>query len=465
MRKVFALLVVLSTVNSFAQDKCECSRVLDQLIVKVETEYPGFKDATKDASRYGSFKNDLLASLNTSNKRDCIDILKKYLGYFKNPGHLNIFKKGEGKIPQIDTIDIDVAAFNEHLKATKDDIEGIWTSDGYKLGIVRLDGDYVAFVISSKSKSWKPKEVKFKLKAGGEAIYYWGDHTQENDTYSIYKYRIIHFNGIEASFVKEFSSPAVTREQTAEELNEVDGLYLKPISAKTLLMKIPSFNSAFTDRIKGILESKKRLLDRYDNLIIDVRGNGGGTSMSYKPIMPYIYTNPIRHLSGDYLVTRTLIDGLSNWANNEADPIKDADEIRGVKSDIQRMEGHIGEFVPYSPEGLFGFTTLGSTLARPKNVAILVDRKCGSATEMFLLDAKQCKKVKILGTPTGGAVDYVDVREFGLDCKDYDLYMPTVRMMRVSDYPLDNIGIQPDIYMDRYITDWVQYAKEYLEGR
>jgi hypothetical protein len=36
-------------------------------------------------------------------------------------------------------------------------------------------------------------------------------------------------------------------------------------------------------------------------------------------------------------------------------------------------------------------------------------------------------------------------------------------MMRLPDYPIDNIGIQPDIFLDRFVNDWIEYAKNYLE--
>jgi hypothetical protein len=35
--------------------------------------------------------------------------------------------------------------------------------------------------------------------------------------------------------------------------------------------------------------------------------------------------------------------------------------------------------------------------------------------------------------------------------------------MRLPDYPIDNIGIQPDIYLDETVKDWVSYALDYLE--
>ena len=139
-------------------------------------------------------------------------------------------------------------------------------------------------------------------------------------------------------------------------------------------------------------------------------------------------------------------------------------EIERVKSDLNRMEGMIGQYIPYSAESFYGFSEQDSVYVFPKNVAILIDKRCGSSTEKFLLKAKQSKKVKVFGVPTYGAVDYVSVREFNMSCDKLTLFMPSVRMMRLPDYPLDNIGIQPDIYMDKYIEDWILFAKDYLEN-
>lgn len=68
-----------------------------------------------------------------------------------------------------------------------------------------------------------------------------------------------------------------------------------------------------------------------------------------------------------------------------------------------------------------------------------------------------------MGTPTYGAIDYASVRKFDFGCSEYKLYLPTFRSLRLPDYPIDNIGIQPDIYLDKTVEDWVQFAMDYLE--
>ena len=458
-------LLMAANMIAHAQNNCKCSKTLEQLILKVENEYPGFDIYAKDSLAYTNYKNNLIELSKAASETNCFDILKNYIKYFKH-GHISIIQKenntGKPIIDVIDTVDIDIENFNNHVKNTTDKIEGVWISGGYKVGVLKRDNNYVAFIISSQNKSWKPKEIKFKLDPNGEAVYFMGDHSQEADTCLIIKNSILFFQKNKVSFVKTVPPPQISSKDLTEELNELEGISIKPISKKTMLLKIASFGYEYTDRIEKLIRDNKSLIESHENLIIDVRGNGGGTDYSFRPILPYLYTNPVRHLSGEYLVTQTLINSLTNWVNT-ADKEK-YDDIENVKKDIKRMKGKVGQFIPYSTSENFGFTKQDSVYLFPKNIAILMNGGSASSTENFILSAKQSKKVKTFGTPTYGSVDYLSVIEFDINCDKYILYMPTVRMLRAQDYPLDNIGIQPDIYMDKYVKDWVQYAKDYLEN-
>jgi hypothetical protein len=37
-------------------------------------------------------------------------------------------------------------------------------------------------------------------------------------------------------------------------------------------------------------------------------------------------------------------------------------------------------------------------------------------------------------------------------------------MLRLPEYPIDNIGLQPDIYLDSNVINWIKYAQDYLEN-
>ena len=82
-----------------------------------------------------------------------------------------------------------------------------------------------------------------------------------------------------------------------------------------------------------------------------------------------------------------------------------------------------------------------------------------------MFDARQSKKAKVLGTPTYGALDYGTASFFNFECKNYKLMMPSWISIRLPDYPIDNIGIQPDIYLDKSVKDWIQFAVDYLENK
>ncbi|MCZ7616266.1 MAG: S41 family peptidase [Ignavibacteriaceae bacterium] len=67
----------------------------------------------------------------------------------------------------------------------------------------------------------------------------------------------------------------------------------------------------------------------------------------------------------------------------------------------------------------------------PKQVVILANNRTASSGEAFVFEAKQSKKVKILGTLTYGALDYGSASFFSIGCKNYKLMMPTWRSMRL----------------------------------
>lgn len=310
---ITCILVIISSLAAFAQNDSYSTSVLKKLITKVEKEYPGFETKTKDIAAYNGFKNNLLNSSLTVEKDSCLNILKAYLSYFKD-GHLVIYKTGNSNNDVTNysgkSINIDVANFAEYVEKSKDSLEGIWTTNNYKVGLIRNKGRYEAFIISSSNESWKKNEIKFTLDGNGKAVYYMGNHSQIEEKYAILKNCILYFENANAAFVREIPKPLIASNAISAELDLLEGFYIKELNSKTLLLKISSFDPVYTKRITKLIDDNKKLLNNHKNLIIDLRGNGGGTDFSFRPILPYIYSNPVRFLGGEYLVTQTLIDGL-----------------------------------------------------------------------------------------------------------------------------------------------------------
>jgi len=253
-------------------------------------------------------------------------------------------------------------------------------------------------------------------------------------------------------------NPATETKPKADiaEINKSEGIRFTKLSDKTALLCISSFEDKYVDQIEKLLLDNKDELENSEYLIIDIRNNPGGTYDAYDELLPYILTSNTRQVACEYLVTPTLINVVGYWFDDE--------EGKGeAQRWISMFEGNIGKYI--------NTDTLDVRLSKikinensPKQVAVLVNDKTASSGEAFVLQVKQSKKVKILGIPTYGVVDYGSSGLFNFGCSNYKLRMPMWRSMRLPDYPIDNIGVQPDVYLDKSVKDWVKFTVDYLEN-
>ena len=109
----------------------------------MESDYPGFKEKTSNKLIYNSLKNDLKVKSKSIQEKDCFDLLETYLDYFKD-GHIALSKNGEEEVAQTEEmesksyskIEINLENFYEHISNSTDELEGVWKSGSYKVGII-----------------------------------------------------------------------------------------------------------------------------------------------------------------------------------------------------------------------------------------------------------------------------------------------------------------------------------------
>jgi hypothetical protein len=462
-KSIITFLILAISLSSFSQENCNCEQSLSQLIKKMESEYPGFKEKTADTIMYRDFKERLILKSQSSKDANCYDLLKNYLSYFRDP-HVYLMQTNivqEVQADQTDKksetkVDITLDDFYKHVSKSNDELEGVWKSSYYKVGVVKINNEYQGFIIEANNDNWKANEIKFRLMEDGKANYYMGNHSLEEDNYELFDGSILSFKNINSAFIKELPKPKLTENEIKLKLDKIKGFYFTKISDKTSLLCISSFQDEYVERIEKMVSDNQQAIENCENLIIDIRNNLGGTYDAYDEILPYILTNSIRGVGQEFLVTQTLIDGVEAWFDDEAGK----EEARRW---ISMFEGNIGKFINTDTSDVY-ISEIKIAEHSPKQIAILVNKRTASSGEAFVLEAKQSKKVKILGVPTYGALDYGSASLFDFGCQNYTLYMPTWRAMRLPDYPIDNIGIQPDIYLDKSVKDWVQFTVEYLEN-
>ena len=472
--KYWFLLVFVAQMG-FAQQNCNCDVSLNRLITKMESDYPGFEEKTKDKVLYASFKQQLQQQAEKTEQKSCFEILKKYTSFFRD-GHIcihpatTINDKGNATT---EVLKIDTDKFLKKKYSAHQSLEGVWGNKfewtggvGYELGVVKTGNhEYTGFVIKSTSDFWKPKEVKFKLFADGKYEFYFFDKTKKTGTYEIVDNQIIYFKDIKSSFTKITPIPTLSEKEVNAKIGALYGFSFKKLTDKTSIITMPSFDYPFVDIIKTMISDNQNLLENSENLIVDIRGNSGGTDNSYRNLMPYIMTNASRTLGVEYLVTPTLVNGLKGYveANKNSTDKERQEELKMVQRWLGLFENKMGKYVNVGDEKA-SYEEFGVASKSPKNIVVLTDKRVGSSAENFVMKTKQSKKVKVLGTVTSGGLDYASARMFDFGCPEYKLQLPTWRSMRLPDFPVDNIGLQPDIYMDRFVEDWVQYAVDYLEN-
>ncbi|SOD15370.1 S41 family peptidase [Pedobacter xixiisoli] len=467
MKKILYLIAVLFAQSLSAQQlpACNCEQTLTKLISKVETEYPGFSAKTKEAFLYNGFKENLIAEAKKADELTCRQLLKRYTDYFKDP-HLWVGANGApfaagGVIGSVASFAVDIKDFQDKVQSSEDHLEGVWITDGYKIGIKKNGKDeYVGFIIEAESISWKPKEIKFKLLTNGDFEYALLDKSLKQGSYKYYDEGVLFLDEVSVTLVKQVPKSKVNEAKVAARLKEFEGFYIKKLTARTTILKLPSFEYQYLKEINELIEQHKELLENTENLIVDLRGNPGGTTDAYKKLLPYIMGKNIRNTGAEFLATQTYIDNLERYKKT-----LDANaSTEGIDKNIATLKQQLGKFVNFNGGGeLVQIQEVEIAAKSPKNVVVLANKRTGSSAEYFLFLAKQSKKVKLMGIPSYGALDYGNAYLIDFGCANYQLLMPTYRALRLPEYPIDNIGIQPDVHLDKSVKDWVEFAVKYLE--
>jgi hypothetical protein len=239
----------------------------------------------------------------------------------------------------------------------------------------------------------------------------------------------------------------------------------KQIDPNTILFRIPSFAWEDKPRIDSLIHQNFSKLISTPILIIDLRGNGGGIDYSYQELLPLLYTNPYTSKSVSWLASDNNIKYFEDaLANKRIRKGREQETLRLIDS----LKAHRNSFFDMTGDEII----TGDTVYKyPLKVGIIINDFCASSCEQFFLAAKGSKKTLIFGTNTLGVLDYSNSVPIDLPLKGFQIRYPMTRSNRLPDFPIDNIGIPPDVEIslpdDLNIKDgvdtWVLFVKEYLE--
>ena len=240
------------------------------------------------------------------------------------------------------------------------------------------------------------------------------------------------------------------------------------LSEKTIVLTLPSFSPEYREAVLDILKSNRQALISHPNWIIDVRMNGGGSDTTYMPILPWLMENERLDIGGELLVTPTNIDAQLKACGETDLACKESLNAAAARMQAAEPGSYIAQN-PKFPDGLRYTLQADLEPQRPQRVAVLVGKRCGSSCEQFLLAVRQSYQVKLIGQPSGGALDYSNLRRHDLPSGQRYLQYAITRTQRLPHLSVDAAGIMPDIYLPpskdgTSPSQEVERVKRWLEG-
>ncbi len=482
MKTTLLSLAMLLALSACAQQNCDCPSSFQWMQETFETNDAGFA--------YGiDVKGQQAYDLHTASIRErvaqveddaaCSELLNEWLLFFRS-GHIGLQYNGPGitassasegkeskdairaKFADWEKMDFNVEEFKAYLDTKKVvDFEGIWESGVYQIGIKKVEDTYLGFIIEADGVYWMPGQIKLRINPS-EAVYYMQDHSPETfdkaeligDTYLV-----MGFIDLNRTYPEIKADPALARyikNMSAEKP------FFEQLDKETAYLRIPSFGRESKKFIDKVIKKNEQAIKDSENLIIDIRGNGGGSDVSYDELLPFMYTQPIRTVGVEFYSTPKNNQRMLDFINNPEFEFTD-EEKEWAQAAYDKLAAQEGEFVNLDSTVVDIFE-LEEVLPKPSKVAIMINGDNGSTAEQFLLAAKQSHKVKLYGTKTYGVLDISNMYWADSPCGKYKLYYSLSRSMRIPNMAIDEFGIQPDYFIDRSVPahKWLEFVQERL---
>lgn len=472
------------------QSDCGCHETLNQLINKVESNYAGYyiEIRGKRDSEYRQHVKSYRERARRTLPDKCILILRDFIRFFRD-GHL--FVQENPKLSDEDVAYLtknaeqtgrSEAGIRRYLDANAkrlDPIEGIWYNrDGQRFGIVRdyKPGrrDFTAIMLSEGVERWQPGQVKaeFKKLSDGSytVVFYNGRHFPLHpDVYSRGSRggAVIRRNGLLLHIAPTTWGKAYPLKP--DEQNLIDPIdprrpMIRTFDESTVIVIVPSHSPEYAPLLREFVEKYRERILKSENLIIDIRGDEGGSTGTTGALMPFLVTpskRPGRYWVGDETMILSSPDNIRYFKKIES-------EGWLPKNLVERLQTNVGKLITLADSGTEEDTPDESDVTAtpfPRNVAILLDDGVVSAGEAFLIQAMKYKKVTLFGENSGGVIDYQSTSVMSLaGCPSLGIYFGYPMFAASNRLPLGGVnakGIPPDVRIGRNVKDPFRFIVNY----
>ncbi len=486
-----SILAVLAASSSSAMEQTSpaaaatCRQDVDSLQRRIEMNYAGYVLEVDGRKRrqLDDTLTAIRAKADGTSAADCLPLLNLLVAWYRDP-HLFVFQEDipdtteagrrRATVMRRDLSEAAARAYFAQNRAHLDPVEGIWNDAGIRIAIVPAGRDsrdnFDAVVISSDTAGWQPGEIRAQLtrRTGGgyDAAFWTRSRNVKSLVGKIYRRVLLRFDP--GMWGKEYP---VARTDSGS-VNPVDAhRAVLQMRGSTVVLSIPSHDPPYRFTLDTLLKANDAALRSANRLIVDLRGNEGGSSWVTNGLLPFIISDPPRRspYEDDDPVMLSSPNQIAYAKRSFAGP-QGPDSSPSLLRLLARMNANPGKLVPLSdsldpPSATPHITpTYG-----PKKIAVMVDHGTVSASEVLVLRALLSTRAVVIGEPTEGALDYqsTNIVWFSTLERRWGLGYPTVT--RSTKLPLNGmrgVGIKPDVRADwSRIADPVGYVENLLAKR
>ena len=210
------------------------------------------------------------------------------------------------------------------------------------------------------------------------------------------------------------------------------------VDGETYLIRFPSCDLNEEQAAWVRTAVRAYLASGCENLILDIRGNGGGSDSAYEPLLRLLYDHEGAEDAMEYRVSDLAVAHVREFAG-------DTERGRGKIARMERTPA--GEFLTDGPKTYR--IHYDSVSPRPRRAGLLIDGKVGSSGEQLVLEVRaSSRRTTVYGQDnTLGCLDFsnCEILYFPQDSTRW-MMLPTTRSCRVSEgRGIDSAGIAPDV--------------------
>jgi hypothetical protein len=477
MRKIFIFSTLFISILAFSQNKCDCNKVLNHVSEQIESNSASFAHQVKEYNRNAEYlkHKKFVSKIAKKGKteKECLGIIQLYLSFLRdNHQKLSVTNKY-----------YPFKSFNDSLSVKKfihENVENFkikgYNSNGFLGTWFYKNGTFAVEIQenSNKGRSYIGA-ITDKYKINSQYLANKGDlkiefyKNDKEELYAIYW----SFSQVPSVYKVEITGNTLnlgrslvfykdrSKTEQSEDYKNQDTTFFTELSDKTNYLRIHTFDYEKKKNIDSIIFVNHDKLTSKENLIIDVRNNGGGSDLSYYPLLPYImdkveYQNPIA--ASSIWVSK---DNFQNYYNERyMYGVATKQDSINADSEIEQLRKHLGKFEPYTK----ATSKLENNFPFPKKVYIIQNRWNASSAEGFLLTAKQSGKVRIFGENTGGFLSYGEWRELEIPNFPAWISMTQKKMIFYDNSDFEMIGIEPNINLNpNDEKNWLNIVKSEIE--